>query len=79
VLLPGGENAVFVPAAAVVRDKTTDSYQVYTADSGTAHLHVVVTGNTEGGLVRIMSGLNGTETVVTSHQSEMFDGALVSK
>lgn len=79
VLLPGGENAVFVPAGAVVRDKTTDSYQVYTADSGTAHLHVVVTGNTEGGLVRIMSGLNGTETVVTSHQSELFEGAAVLK
>jgi multidrug efflux pump subunit AcrA (membrane-fusion protein) len=77
VLLPGGEKAVFVPAGAVVRDKTTDSYQVYTVDSGIAHLHVVVAGNTEGGLVRIMSGLNGTETVVTSRQSELFDGATV--
>ena len=33
VLLPGGETAVFVPRNAVVRDKTTDSYQVFTIDN----------------------------------------------
>jgi hypothetical protein len=42
VLLPGGEQAVFVPRSAVIRDKTTDSYQVYTIENGTAHLRVVV-------------------------------------
>ena len=44
VLLPGGENAVFVPRSAVIRDKTTDSYQVFTVENGTAHLRVVVIG-----------------------------------
>jgi len=77
VMLPGGETGVFVPRAAVVRDKTTDSYQVYTVDNGTARLHVVVTENAEGDAVRIVSGLNGTERVATNHQSELFDGARV--
>jgi RND family efflux transporter MFP subunit len=81
VMLPGGETGVFVPRSAVVRDKTTDSYQVYTVDNGTAHLHVVVTdlqGRDREGAVRIVSGLNGTERVATNHQSELFDGAKVN-
>ena len=77
VLLPGGESAVFVPRNAVVRDKTTDSYQVYTIDNNTAHLRVVVTGEVDGGQIRIVSGIIGNETVVTSSQSELFDGAPV--
>jgi membrane fusion protein (multidrug efflux system) len=77
VLLPGGETAVFVPRNAVVRDKTTDSYQVFTVDNNTAHLHVVVTGEVDGGQIRIVNGLTGNETVATSGQSELFDGAVV--
>jgi multidrug efflux pump subunit AcrA (membrane-fusion protein) len=77
VLLPGGETAVFVPRSAVIRDKTTDSYQVFTIANGTVRLHVVVTGDVEGDSIRITSGLSGTETVATSRQSELFDGAPV--
>jgi multidrug efflux pump subunit AcrA (membrane-fusion protein) len=77
VLLPGGESAVFVPRNAVVRDKTTDSYQVFTIDNNTAHLHVVVTGEADGGQIRIVNGLAGNETVATSGQNELFDGAPV--
>ena len=77
VLLPGGETAVFVPRSAVIRDKTTDSYQVFTIANGTVRLHVVVTGDVEGDSIRITSGLSGTETVATSKQSELFDGAPV--
>ena len=77
VLLPGGESAVFVPRNAVVRDKTTDSYQVFTVDNNTAHLHVVVTGEADGGQIRIVNGLTGNETVATSGQNELFDGAPV--
>jgi membrane fusion protein (multidrug efflux system) len=77
VLLPGGENAVFVPRSAVVRDKTTDSYQVFTIENGTAHLRVVVPGDAEGDAVRITSGLGGNETVATNHQNELFEGAAV--
>jgi multidrug efflux pump subunit AcrA (membrane-fusion protein) len=77
VLLPGGEPALFIPRNAVVRDKTTDSFQVFTIDDNTAHLRVVVTGETEGDQVRIMSGLNPNDIVATSHQSDLFDGAKV--
>jgi multidrug efflux pump subunit AcrA (membrane-fusion protein) len=77
VLLPGGEKAVFVPRAAVIRDKTTDSYQVFTIDNGTAHLRVVATGGVDGDSIRITSGLSGSEVVATSNQSELFEGAPV--
>jgi multidrug efflux pump subunit AcrA (membrane-fusion protein) len=77
VLLPGGENAVFVPRTAVARDKTTDSFQLFTVENGTAHLRVVVPGDAAGDQLRINSGLNGNETVVTTHQGELFDGAPV--
>jgi multidrug efflux pump subunit AcrA (membrane-fusion protein) len=79
--LPGGENAVFVPRSAVVRDKTTDSWQLFTVERGIAHLHVVMVGETVdsagGGSIRITSGLSGGETVATSNQTELFDGAPV--
>jgi multidrug efflux pump subunit AcrA (membrane-fusion protein) len=77
VVLPGGEAAIFVPRNAVIRDKTTDSFQVYTVDDNTAHLRVVVAGETDGDQMRIMSGLNPNDTVATSHQAELYDGAPV--
>jgi len=77
VLLPGGENAVFVPQQAVNKDKTTDAYQVFVVENGAARLRVVVIGDPDGGLLRITNGLTGRETVATSHQSELFDGAPV--
>jgi multidrug efflux pump subunit AcrA (membrane-fusion protein) len=77
VLLPGGEDAVFIPRNAVIRDKTTDSYQVYTLDGGKAHLRVVVPGDVVGESIRINSGLSGADRVATSNQAELFDGASV--
>jgi multidrug efflux pump subunit AcrA (membrane-fusion protein) len=77
ILLPGGENAIFVPRTAVQRDKTTDSYQMFVVENGVARLRVVVPGETDGDSVRILSGLNGGETVATSKLTELFDGAPV--
>jgi multidrug efflux pump subunit AcrA (membrane-fusion protein) len=77
VLLPGGENAVFVPRSAILRDKTTDSNQVFVVENGKARLRVVVVGDADGDVVRIASGLNGNETVAVNHLSELFDGAAV--
>src|ERR1035441_6706695 len=77
VLLPGGESPFFVLRNAIVRDKTTDSYQVFTIDNNTAHLRVVVVGDVEGDTIRIVNGLTGNETVAASGQSELFDGAQV--
>jgi RND family efflux transporter MFP subunit len=77
VLLPGGENAVFVPRSAVLRDRTTDSYQVFTVENGTAHLKVVVPGESDAASVRIASGLAGNETVAAARLDQLFDGAAV--
>jgi multidrug efflux pump subunit AcrA (membrane-fusion protein) len=76
VVLPGGENAVFVPRSAVMRDKTTDSNQVFVVENGKARLRVVV-GDADGAQVRIASGLTGNETVAVNHLNELFDGAAV--
>jgi membrane fusion protein (multidrug efflux system) len=77
VMLPGGEQAIFVPRNAVIRDKTTDSFQVFTIDGNTAHLRVVLTGETDGDQTRILTGLNPNDTVATSRQGELYDGATV--
>ena len=77
VMLPGGENAVFVPRPAVARDKTTDSYQLFAIENGVARLKVVVPGEPDGDRIRIVSGLNGSETVAMSRLAELYDGAAV--
>ncbi len=74
VVLPGGEDAVFVPRKAVVRDKTTDSNLVYVVDHGQARMRVVLVGEANGDSVRIQSGLTGNELVVTANQFQLFDG-----
>jgi hypothetical protein len=38
----------------------------------------VLTGETVGAEVRILSGLTGKETVETNHQAELFDGSPVA-
>ena len=77
VVLPGGESAVFVPRNAVIRDKTTDSFQLFTIENNTAHLRVVVPGDVEGDQIRIVNGLTGNETVAASGQGQLYDGAPV--
>src|SRR6185503_8347730 len=78
VQLPGTASAVFVPKSAVLRDKTTDSNQVFTISDGKAHLHVVAIQDATGDEIRLASGLVGGETVATSNLSELFDGAPVN-
>ncbi len=77
VLLPGGEDAVFVPRNAVMRDQTTDSFQVYMVQSGRARLRVVQTGETVGDQIRIVSGVSANDTVATSNLPALFDGVAV--
>ena len=77
VILPGGESAIFVPRTAVVRDKTTDSFQIFTIENNTARLRVVVPGEVEGDQIRVVNGLAGNETVAVTAQHELFDGAPV--
>ena len=77
IQLPGTTNAIFVPKQAVLRDKTTDSNQVFTISEGKAHLHVVAIQDSIGDEIRLASGLVGGETVALSGLSELFDGAPV--
>jgi multidrug efflux pump subunit AcrA (membrane-fusion protein) len=77
ILLPGGENAVFVPKTAVQRDKTTDSYQVFVIENGVARLRVVVPGEADGDQIRIVNGLSGNETVATGRLADLYDGSPV--
>jgi multidrug efflux pump subunit AcrA (membrane-fusion protein) len=78
VQLPGNASAVFVPKQAVLRDKTTDSNQVFTISDGKAHLRVVAIQDTSGDEIRLASGIAGNEVVATSNLPELFDGAPVS-
>ena len=74
ILQEGGENAVFVPKTAVLEDRNTNSRRVFIVQDGVARLVVVQTGEEEGEMVRVTSGLEGTETVATSNVSQLFDG-----
>ena len=74
---PGGVQAVFVPRGAVIRDKTTDSNQVFVVDGGKAHLRVVQIGDATGDTIRIVSGIAAGEVVATNRQNELFEGAPV--
>jgi multidrug efflux pump subunit AcrA (membrane-fusion protein) len=78
VLLPGGTEGLFVPKSAVIRDKTTDSQQVWAVLNGKARLRIVTVGDADAKDVRILSGLNANETVALNNQAELFDGAAVS-
>ncbi len=77
LMLPGAEQAVFVPAKAVFYDNTTDANHVYSVVNGLVRLKVVLKGDTDGDQVRILSGLEGNETVVINNQADLFDGAPV--
>ncbi|HKD08538.1 MAG TPA: efflux RND transporter periplasmic adaptor subunit [Bryobacteraceae bacterium] len=77
VMQPGGVQAVFVPAKAVVRDKTTDSNQVFVVSDGKARLRVAQVGETIGDSVRVLSGISGGEVVALERQNELYDGAPV--
>jgi RND family efflux transporter MFP subunit len=77
VMLPGTEQAVFVAANAVFYDSTTDANHVYSIVNSVARLNVVLKGDSEGDLVRILSGLTGDETVAVNNQDNLYDSASV--
>ena len=74
---PGGVPGVFIPAQAVVRDKTTDSNQVFVIQNGKARLRVVSAGEVRGNSIRILSGVAAGEAVAMDNRSELYDGAPV--
>jgi RND family efflux transporter MFP subunit len=78
LVLPGTEEAVFVPAKAVYYDTTTDANQVYSMINGVAHLTVVQKGDTDGDQIRILRGLTGTETIVIDNLANIYDGIAIT-
>ncbi len=86
VLQSGGSRGIFVPRAAVLRNPNTNSSSIYTVerdptneDAEVARLRVVQLGEDEGDMLRILSGLQGDETIITSNLGELFDDAQIRR
>jgi multidrug efflux pump subunit AcrA (membrane-fusion protein) len=77
VLLPEGEQGMFVPATSVLTDATTVSSQVFSIENGKARAKVVRVGDTDGGMVRILSGVTPGAVVANSALKELYDGIAV--
>jgi membrane fusion protein (multidrug efflux system) len=77
ILLPEGEQGLFVPVTSVLTDPTTTSSQIFVVESGKARARVVRVGETENGMVRVLSGIPAGATVATSNLKELYDGAVV--
>ncbi len=77
VLLPEGEQGVFVPTSALLTDTTTASSQVFLIEGGKARVHVVRVGDVDNGMVRVFSGVNAGATVATSNVKDLYDGVAV--
>jgi membrane fusion protein (multidrug efflux system) len=75
--LPATERAVYVPTAAVATIANGQSSAVYVIEGTTAHVRVIQTGEAQGGMVRVLAGIDGTVVVATNRLNELFDGARV--
>jgi RND family efflux transporter MFP subunit len=75
ILLPQSEPAVLVPVRAL-RTVSGSTY-VYVIKNGHAEQRLVQTGQTEGGLVELKSGVAADELVATSNVDQLSDGVTV--
>ena len=75
ILLPAGEQAIFVPKSAVLVDPSMNSAEVFVLQNGKARVRVVRIGQAEGDSVRILSGVSPGEAVATSGLQQLYDGA----
>ena len=75
VLLPQSEAAVLVPQR-VLRTISGSTY-VYVLKNGFAQQRLVQTGQTEGDLIEIKSGVTADEVVATSNVDQLNDGVAV--
>jgi RND family efflux transporter MFP subunit len=74
VRLPGSQQGIFVPRAAVLTDASTNSSQVFVIRDGKAHVAVVQLGETDGDYVRIVAGIAGDAVLSTNRLRDLFDG-----
>ncbi len=79
VLLPGSEQAVLVPRAAVLSDPNTDSAQAFVIEDGKARVRVVRLGDPQEGMVRILSGVSAGEIVAVSNLQQLYDGVAIQR
>lgn len=77
ILLPQSEPAVLVPQRAV-RTISGASY-VFVIKNGRAEQRLVQTGQTEGDLVEVKSGISADEAVATSNVDQLSDGMAVKQ
>ena len=79
VQLEGKEKGVFVPMAAIASNPGLESAQVFVIEEGLAHARVVQLGGSENGVVRVLSGLSGSERVATKNIDKLYDGVAVNQ
>ncbi|MGA9769824.1 MAG: efflux RND transporter periplasmic adaptor subunit [Blastocatellia bacterium] len=77
IVQQGGVPGVFVPRAAVIKDENTNSSSVYVIEGNNARLRIVQTGEEEGDLVRVVTGIAAGETVVVSNLDKLYDSAQI--
>jgi len=77
VQLEGKEKAVFVSQDAIASNPGLESAQVFVVDGGLAHGRVVQLGGSANGMVRVLSGLSGPETLATKNLDKLYDGVAV--
>lgn len=81
ILQEGGEQAVFIPESALVRNKNTGAVGVFVIENDIARFRVVETDENllpENGEVRIISGVLAEEKVASINIEQLFDGAKVT-
>jgi RND family efflux transporter MFP subunit len=76
VLIEIHENAVLVPNISVVHRPVGDLVFIIKGDKAEARL--IVTGHRENGLIEILSGLEGDETIAADGAAFLTDGATVT-
>ena len=77
ILQERAEAAVLIPARAVVTEAGVS--RAYVIKDGRAEQRVVQTGQTEGDLIEIKSGVNADEQVATSNLEQLTDGVAVKQ
>jgi RND family efflux transporter MFP subunit len=68
------QQVLFAPRAAVFTPTGSPSSQAYVVQEGKARIRVLQTGETQDDLVRVISGLEPGDSIVTSNQDKLFDG-----
>ena len=76
LLLNARDDAIVLPAAAVVRDG--DKAFCYTVAAGKAIRTPIALGLRSGDELEVVSGLKGDETVVLAHAESLTDGESVA-